>query len=150
MEIESARSIFKLIYKIGMILLTVMFASGAILAYVSATPANMLLLVSGIFAVLTLMAGVSIFKLDDRDKQAENYRQIGQEFRKLVKVSTNYGYAEPEVYRVDSATVEEAKRMAKDGAPIDDICRSIDLGHDGHDPAHKESFRKIVQAMIDN
>ena len=148
--IESARSIFKLIYKISMTLLTLMFASGAILAYVSATPANMLLLVSGILAILTLMAGVSIFKLDDRDRQAENYRQIGQEFRKLVKVSTSYAHAEPEVHRVDLATVEEAKRMAADGAPIDDICRSIDPGHDGHDPAHKEAFRKIVQAMIEN
>lgn len=148
--IESARSIFKLIYKIGMILLTVMLASGAILAYVSATPANMLLLVSGILAVLTLIAGLSISKLDDQDKQAETYREIGQDIRKLVKVSTNYGYAEPEVHRVDSATVEEAKRMAKDGAPIDDICRSIDPGHDGHDPAHKEAFRKIVQAMVEN
>jgi hypothetical protein len=148
--IESARSIFKLIYKIGMILLTLMLASGAILAYVRATPANMLLLISGILAILTLMAGLSISKLDDQDKRAESYRQIGQDIRKLVKVSTNYGYAEPEVHRVDLATVDEAKRMAKDGAPIDDICRSIDPGHDGHDPAHKEAFRKIVQAMIEN
>ena len=147
--IESARSIFKLIYKIGMILLTGMLASGSILAYVSATPANMLLLVSGIFAVLTLMAGVSIFKLDDRDRQAENYRQIGQEFRKLVKVSTSYSHSEPEVHRVDLATVEEAKRMAADGAPIDDVCKVIDPGHSGHDPAHQEAFRRTVQAMID-
>ena len=148
--IESARSIFKGIYKIGMILLTGILASAAILAYVNATPANMLLLVSGIFALLTLIAGLSISKLDDQDKQAETYREIGQDIRKLVKVSTNYGYAEPEIHRVDLAAVEEAKRMAKDGAPIDDICRSIDPGHDSHDPAHKEAFRKIVQAMIEN
>lgn len=148
--VESARTILKLIYKIGMILLTVMLASGAILAYVSATPANMLLLVSGILAVLTFIAGMSISKLDEQDKQAETYREIGQDIRKLIKVSTNYGYAEPEVHRVDSATVEVAKRMARDRAPIDDICRSIDPGHDGHDPAHKEAFRKIVQAMIEN
>ena len=147
--IESARSILKLIYKISMILLTVMLASGAILAYVNATPANMLLLVSGILAVLTLIAGLSISKLDDQDKQTETYRELGQDIRKLVKVSTNYGYAEPEVHHIDLATVEEAKRMASDGAPIDDICRSIDPGHDGHDPARKEAFRRIVLAMID-
>jgi hypothetical protein len=132
-----------------MILVTLMLAGGAIAAYVSATPGNMLLLVSGILAVLTLMAGASISKLDDQDRRAEGYRQIGQDIRKLVKISTSYAHAEPEVHRVDLATVEEAKRMAADGAPIDDICRAIDPGHDGHGPAHQEAFRRTVQAMVD-
>jgi len=147
--VESARRLFKLIYKIGMVLLTLMLASGAILAYAEHTPANQLLLISGILAILTLMAGLSISKLDDQDEQAESYRQLGQDIRKLVKVSTSYSHAEPEVHRIDLATVAQAKRMSSDGAPIDDICRAVDPGHDGHDPAYKEAFRKIVQAMID-
>lgn len=147
--VEDARRLFKLIYKIGMVLLALMLASGAILAYAGATPANGLLLISGILAVLTLIAGLSISKLEWQDEQAETYRQIGQDIRKLVKVSTSYSYAEPEVHRVDLATVAKAKRMASDGAPIDHICKEIDPGHDGHHPAHKEAFRKIVQAMID-
>ncbi|HVF36349.1 MAG TPA: hypothetical protein VNA29_00215 [Sphingomicrobium sp.] len=147
--IDSARSVFKLIYKVGMILITVMLAGGAILAYVNSTTANGLLLISGILGMLTLIAGLSITKLDDQDRQAETYRQIGVDFRKLVKVSTSYAHAKPEVHRVDLATVEKAKQMAADGAPIDDICRAIDPGHDGHDPAHQEAFRQIVQAMVD-
>jgi len=148
--LESARSLSKLIYKIGMILLTLMAAGGAILAFVNATPANGLLLISGILAVLTLMAGLSISKLDWQDEQAESYRETGQQIRNLIIRSTRHAYAEPEVHHVDAAAVEVAKRMASDGAPIDDICRTIDPGHDGNDPAHKEAFRRIVQAMIEN
>ncbi len=146
---ETARAWFKRIYKVGMILVTLMLGGGAALAYVSATPANGLLLISGILALLTLIAGLSITKLGDQDKQAETYRQIGQDFRRLVKVSTNRTYAEPEVHRVDPAALEQARRMDQEGASIDAICRLIDPGHDGHDPAHQAAFRKMVRAMLD-
>lgn len=146
---ELARSMLKLAYKAGMILLTLMLGAGAVLAFVNATTANGLLLVSGIFAMLTLIAGLSISRLDDQDRQAETYRQLGQDIRKLVKVSTHRVHAEPEVHRVDDAALEEARRMDRDGAPIDSICRLIDPGHDGHDPAHQEAFRKMVRAMLD-
>ncbi len=148
--LESSRSLFKLIYKIGMILVTMTFGGLAILAYMSATTANGLLLISGILAILTLIAGLSISKLDWRDQQAEAYREIGQDIRNLVKISTTRSYAEPEVHRVDIATLEEAKRMASEGAPLDEICRAVDPGFDGHDPAHQQAFRRIVQAMIEN
>ncbi|MEO5971893.1 MAG: hypothetical protein ABIP91_00805 [Sphingomicrobium sp.] len=148
-ELQSARSLFKLIYKVGMILVTLMLIIGAVAAYWVATPANQLLLISGILAILALISGLSITKLDWQDKQAETYRQLGQDIRNLVRVSTRHSYAEPEVYHVDAAMLDTAKRMASDGASIDDICKAIDPGHDGHDPAHKEAFRKVVEAMID-
>ena len=146
---ETARSLLKLIYKVGMIVLTLLLAAGSILAYVSATSANMLLLISGILALLTLIAGLSISKLDDQDKQAETYRQIGRDIRDLVKVSTSHSYVEPEVHRVDATMLETAKRMASDGLPVDAICLAIDPEHDSHSPAHKEAFRKVVKAMIE-
>ena len=146
---DKARNLFKLIYKVGMILVTLMLGAGAVLAYVNSTPANGLLLICGILALLTLIAGLSISKLDDQDRQAETYREIGQDIRKLVNVSTHRVYAEPEVHRVDMAALEEARRMDQDGASIDSICRLIDPGHDGHDPAHQEAFRKMVRAMLD-
>lgn len=146
---ETARSLFKRIYKIGMILVTVTLGGLAILAYVSATPANGLLLMSGILALLTLIAGLSITKLDDQDRQAETFRQVGQDIRNLVKVSTAHEYAEPEVHRVDLAVLEQARQMDQQGASIDAICGLIDSGHDGHDPAHREAFRKMVRAMLD-
>lgn len=146
---ETTRSLLKLIYKVGMIVLTLLLAAGSILAYVSATPANMLLLISGILALLTLIAGLSISKLDDQDRRADTYRQIGQDIRNLVKVSTTRSYSEPEVHRVDATMLETAKRMAADGLPIDAICRAIDPEHDSHLPAHKEAFRNVVKAMIE-
>lgn len=146
---ENARNLFKLIYKVGMILVTVMLGGGAVLAYVSATPGNGLLLISGILALLTLIAGLSISKLDDRDRQAETYREIGQDFRNLVKVSTHRVYSEPEVHRVDMAALEEARRLDREGASIDSICRLIDPGHDSNDPGHQQAFRKMVRAMLD-
>src|SRR5687767_2274273 len=147
--VDSARTLFKRIYKVAMILVTLAFGAGSVMTYVSATPGNGLLLVSGIFAWLTLMAGLSISKLDDRDRKAEIYGQIGRDIRNLVKVSTTRSYAGPEVHRVDMAALEVARRMDQDGASIDEICRVIDPGHDGHDPAHQEAFRKLVRAMLD-
>ena len=146
--LESARSLFKRIYKIGMILVTLTLGGLAVLAYLNATTANGLLLICGILAILTLIAGLSISKLDDQDRQAEAYRELGQGIRNLVKASTTIAYAEPEVHRVDAATLEDARRMASEGAPIDDICRAVDPGYDGHDPAHQQAFRRIVEAMI--
>lgn len=146
---DKARNLFKLIYKVCTILVTLMLGGGAVLAYVNSTPANGLLLVSGILALLTLMAGLSITKLDDQDRRAETYREIGQDLRNLVKVSTHHVHAEPEVHRVDMAALEEARRMDREGASIDAICSLIDPGHDGHDPAHREAFRKMVRAMLD-
>ena len=147
---DNARSLFKLIYKVGMIVVTLVLGGGAVLAYVSATPANGLLLVSGILALLTLIAGLSITKLDDQDRQAETYRQIGQDNRGLVKFSTHHVTVEPEVHRVDVAALEEARRMDREGASIDAICRLIDPGHDGNDPIHQSAFRKMVRAMLDD
>lgn len=146
---ESARSLFKLIYKVAMILVTLAFGAGAVLAYMSATPGNGLLLVCGILAFLTLFAGLSITKFDDQDKRAETYRQIGQDIRRLVKVSTHRSYSEPEVHRVDTLVLEQAREMDRQGASIDSICKLIDPGHDNHDPAHQEAFRKMVRAMLD-
>lgn len=148
--LENARSLFKLIYKVGMTMVTLLLGAGAVFAYVSATPGNGLLLVSGILALLTLMAGLSIPKLDWQDEQAESYRQIGQEIRGLVQVSTRHVHSDPEVYRLDATAVDDAKRMAGAGAPLDEICRRIDPGHDRHDHAHQEAFRRIVQSMIDS
>lgn len=147
--VDTARSLFKLIYKIGMILVTLMLAGGAILAYLNATTANGLLLIAGILAILTLMAGLSITKLDRQDEQAETYRQIGHDIRNLVSVSTTHTFAEPEVHRVDQAALEQARQMDQDGASIDAICRLIDPGHDGHHLTHQEAFRKMVRAMLD-
>ena len=146
---DNARNLFKLIYKVGMILVTLVLGGGAALAYASATPANGLLLISGILAVLTLIAGLSISKLDDRDKQAETYRQIGHDIRGLVKVSTHHVTAEPEVHRVDLAALDEARQMDQQGASIDAICCLIDPGHEGNDPIHQAAFRKMVRAMLD-
>ena len=146
--VDRARSLFKAIYKAGMILVTLTLAGLAILAYLSADSGNGLLLISGILALLTLIAGLSISKLDDMDARGETYRQIGGEIRNLVKVSTYQVQSEPEVYRVDAAGLEDARRMASEGVPIDDICRAIDPAHGEHDPLHQQAFRKIVQAMI--
>jgi hypothetical protein len=148
--LNSARNLFKLIYKIGMIVVTLMLGGVAILAYANSTPGNGLLLVCGILALLTLMAGLSITKLDDQDEQAETYQKIGDEIRTFIQRSTKTVYTEPEVHHVDVAAVERARRMARSGSPIDAICRTIDPNHDSHGPAHREAFRKIVQAMVDN
>jgi hypothetical protein len=145
---ENTRNVLKLIYKIGMIVLTLMLAGVTILAFTNATTGNGLALWGGILAVFTLIAGLSISKLDWQDERAESYRQLGHEIRHGINLSTSYTFADPEVHHVDATTLDTAKRMASEGAPIDDICRTIDPEHDGHLPVHQEAFRRVVQAMI--
>lgn len=164
------RSMLKRIYRSLMIFVTLALGVGAFLAYWYATPGNGLLLVSAILAILTLMAGLSINKLEWRDEQAETYRGIMDDVRSRFGglqvnrgsqpggtatftfgggMPVNVDYAEPEVHRVDNEMVAEAKRMTTEGAPIDDICRMVDPGHDRNDPIHQEAFRRIVRAMIE-
>lgn len=164
------RETLKRIYRITMIGVTVVFGIATAAAYFSATSGNGLLLVAMIMAVLTLMAGLSIFKLDWQDEEAKAYRGIAQDLitrfgrpqlsdgiGAIARPGTGgdsrfqftFQVAEPEVHRVDAAGLDDAKRMAAAGAPIDDICRSIDPDHEGHDAAHQEAFRKIVRAMIE-
>lgn len=156
---------FKLVYKWLMILVTCGFVIGAVAAWWVATPANQLLLVSGILAVLALITGLSISKYDRRDRRFEALGDVRDDIRESLRsleiaphgiskvmfgnggISVNY--AEPEVHKVDMAQLAEAKQMAADGKPIDDICRAIDPAHDRNDPVHQEAFRKLVQAMID-
>jgi hypothetical protein len=164
-----ARETLKLIYKVTMIVVTAALAAGAVAAWWYATPANGLLLVAGILAILTLIAGLSINKLEWQDQQAEGYREIADDIRTglgqlrsvrgagsdgMVKFSfgtvpVDVEVAEPEVHRVDPAMLDEAKRMAAAGAPIDNICRTIDPAHDSHEPVHQEAFRRVVRAMIE-
>jgi hypothetical protein len=143
-------NLLKLIYKILMIVVTLVVGAAAIFAFAKATPGNGLDLVGGILAVFTLIAGLSISKLDWQAERAESYRQLGHEIRHGINLSTSYTFADPEVHRVDATMLDTAKRMASDGAPIDDICRTIDPEHDGHLPVHQEAFRRVVQTMITN
>jgi hypothetical protein len=143
------REALKLIYRNLMILITAALGLGTIAAWWYATPGNGLLLVSGILAILTLIAGLSINKLEWQDRHAETFAGIVRDMRFLKDDAVSIQYAEPEVHRVDAAGLDDAKRMAAAGAPIDDICRAIDPEHDRHDPAHQEAFRKIVRAMIE-
>jgi hypothetical protein len=155
------RDIFKLIYKVVMIIATVGLVLFAYVLYRTATPGNGQLLVSGIVAILALMAFLSINRLDWQDEQAETYRSILDDMRTRFPVSIQFGgaanpsaigtvsFADPEVHRVDTAMVDEAKRLMSEGKPIDEICRMIDPGHDTHDPAHQEAFRRVVRAAIE-
>ena len=146
---DRARDWFKRVYKVIMILVTVTFGGFGIFAYANATPANGLLLIAGILGFLTLIAGLSINKLEWQDERGEAYRQVGQDMRNLLKISTHHISAEPEVHRVDMAALEEARRLDQQGASIDAICRLIDPAYDGHDPIHQGAFRKMVRAMLD-
>lgn len=159
------RDVVKLIYKVGMTIITLTLVGLAYLAWRDATPANQLLLIAGILGVLALISGLSITKLDDRDKRAATYRSLLDDVRKHAKASVRFAepgmadgatrlggisvsFAEPEVHHVGATAVAEAKAMDMAGAPIDEICRTIDPGHDQHDEVHQEAFRRIVRAMI--
>jgi hypothetical protein len=141
------RETFKLIYKILMILVTIGLAIGAAAAWWYATPGNGLLLIAGILAILTLLSGLSIKKLEWQDQQTRQFASIVDDMRSNVKLS--FSHSDPEVHLVDNAAFNRAKAMAASGEPIDEICRMIDPGHDRHDPAHQEALRRVVTAMID-
>jgi hypothetical protein len=157
----------------GMMAVTLGLAAGAFAAWWYSTPANGLLLIAGILGLLTIIAGLSISKLEDQDRQAETYRSIFHEMRERLPVSIRFGTTEsgaadidtlqwtthdapvsvripePEVHRVVAAMLGEAMRMAAEGRDIDDICRVIDPQFDARDSAYQSAFRKLAQAMID-
>ena len=162
------RETLKLIYKAGMTAVTAALAIGAVAAWWYSTPGNGLLLVAGILGILALITGLSISKLDDQDARADTYRGILDDIRthvgelKTVRpgpdgtVKFSFGtsapvtvdHAEPDVHRVDEATLEEARRMASEGRPIDEICRVVDPQFDARDPAYQAAFRKLTETMI--
>ncbi|HXG81345.1 MAG TPA: hypothetical protein VNJ05_06050 [Sphingomicrobium sp.] len=164
---EDVRQLFKAIYKAVMILVTVAFAIGAVAAWWYSTPANQLMLVAGILAILTLIAGLSINKLEWQDERAGTLRSIIDDFREKSPVTLSFGqggkmqlgikdganvsvqYAEPEVHRVDKTLLAEARDMHRRGEPIEAICRLIDPAFDGHDEMHQQAFRRMVQAMLE-
>jgi len=170
------RDLLKNIHKALSILVFLFLTGLAFLAYRESTAANGLLLVASVLGVLALIAFLSIDKAEEQDRRAENLHNIIRDVHSLARpglrfgkrgradeggtavgtVSWSYGtapitaeFAGPEVHRIDSATVEEARRMADEGASIDDICRMIDPGHDGNDRFHQEAFRRLVSAMLD-
>ena len=173
----SARDILKLIYKLGMIATTLTLAGLAYVAYVSSTAGTGDVLLSILLGGLAVYALLSIPKLDWQDERAGVYRGIFDDMRTRFPLDVKFAgageappgpaspnaeqwptgtggpisvnFAEPEVHRVDAGMVDEAKRMAREGRQIDDICRLIDPGHDRHDSFHQQALRRIVQAMID-
>lgn len=155
---EDLRQAFKTIYKSVMILVTAALVVGAGAAFWYGDEANGLWLVGGIAAILALIAGLSIDKLDRQDEQAEALRSIVDDIRSKVRVTHDHveptfkvsqSFAEPEVHRVDMALLAEAREMDRRGEPIDDICRRIDPAFDGHDEMHQAAFRRMVRAMLD-
>lgn len=146
--VEEFRQAFKTIYKAGMILVTAGFVTGAAAAWWYSTPANQLMLIAGILAILALISGLSIDKLDRQDEQAATIRSIVDDVGSLVRRSVRYDFAEPEVHRVDQPLLDEVRDMQARGEPIDAICRRIDPGFDGHGDMHQEALRRMVRAML--
>lgn len=164
---EDLRQLLKTVYKAGMILVTAVLVVGAAAAWWYSTPANQLLLIAGILAILALITGLSINKLEWQDEQAEALRSIVDDIRDKSPVMLSFGeggrmqwglkpggaasvdYAEPEVHRVDEAQLAEAREMAARGEPIDAICRRIDPAFDSHDEMHRQVLRRMVQAMLE-
>ena len=158
------RDILELIHRTAMTFVTLVLAGGSVLAWWHSTPANGLLLVAGMLALLALIAGLSIVRRGFSDAESETIRQMVDAagavepenkaalIRQLMRgkpVTVNVHTAEPEVYRIDALTVEEAKRLADEGRPIDEVCRAVDPEFDSRDEMHKQAFRRLVQTMVE-
>lgn len=155
--------IFRTVYRTLMALVTLGFLAAAFLAYWHSTPANGMLLVAGLLFVIAILTGLSISTHDDRHRRILAERETldracslfsgNLRFGKAIRgqpAGLHFETAEPEVHSMDMAAVDEAKRMAADGASLDDICRYVDPGFDGRDMLYREAFRRMVQTMIDH
>lgn len=173
----SVRDVLKLIYKLGVLAAALTLGALAYLAYAGSTAGSGDVLLSIVLGVLALLALLSVPRLDWQDEQAEIYRGIFDDMRTRFPLEVKFAgtpesppgaapqgggqwtigtgapvsvrHGEPEVHRVDASMVDKARRMASEGAPIDDICRMIDPGHDRDDSFHQQALRRIVQAMIE-
>ena len=141
------RRLLRSFYKVAMTLVTLGFVAGALLAWLAATPGNGLLLVSLILGWAALMTGLSIGKYDRQDYAAETYREIVDEIASTVQVATSL--AEPEVRVMDGDAVARAKRMARDGKPLDEICRAVEPGYAAWSAPMQRAFQEVMRQVID-
>lgn len=159
------REAFNLIHRTVMMFVTVVLVGGAVLAWWYSTPGNGLLLIAGILGLLGLMSGLSIFRsevIDDAEAETirrmiDVARDIGpsekaaaiQQLMRGETATISVHHSDPEVHRVDTDMLAEAKRMAAEGASIDDICRVVDDEFDRRDELYQEAFRRLVRTMIE-
>ena len=167
------RQALLLIRGIGMIAAALVLGGLAYLSYATATPGNGQLLMTGILAILAIMAVLAIPTRQIEDELATGRRSPSDQLQPRFPMSLLFGsggkmvgsgtiqwsategtpttihFAEPEVHRMDGDMLDEAKRLAAQGAPIDEICRMIDPDHDRHDPMHQEVFRRMVRAAVE-
>lgn len=141
------RQFLKTVYKILMFMVATFLFAGAFFSWQAATPANQLLLVSGILALLSLMAFLSIGKLDRQDITAEEYRNLLGDLLDKVQVSTSF--SAPQVQRIDSDTLRRAQQKFQDGTALDDVCRSINGDFDSWDKAQQKTFQQVLKAAIE-
>lgn len=140
------RQYLVMVHKVLTLMLALALFGGAVIAWWVATPGNGLLLVALILFTLALIGFLSIGKYDRQQQRAEEWRNVWEDFTSKVNVVTSH--ANPEVHMMDHKAVATARRMAADGASLDDICRATERKFSSWDEPRREAFRRVMKAML--
>ena len=140
------RQYLVMVYNVLTLIAALTLLGGAIAAWWVATPGNGLLLVALILAVLALIGFLSIGKYDRQQRRAEEWRGAWDDLASKINVVTSH--ADPDVHVMDGKAVATARRMAADGASLDDICRATERKFSSWDEPRREAFRRVMQAML--
>jgi hypothetical protein len=68
----------------------------------------------------------------------------------MSKVHVSTAAAPPQVHRMDKAMLAHVKRMAAEGASLDDICKMVDPRYPNWDDVQRTAFRQLIRAVIDS
>lgn len=133
-------------YKVLTLTAALALLAGTILAYRAATPGNGLLLLALILGGLSIIAFLSIDKLDRQESEAKTYSGIVDDLLSQVQVSTLH--AKPTVYSIDEQGLARAREMSRQGASLDEICRAISDDYAAWPPQQQEAFQRVMQAVL--
>lgn len=144
---RDAGRLLRRLYKLLMSLAALALLAAAGVAYRAATPGSGLVLLALLLGVLALIAFFSIDKLDRREQAARVYREIWQDLRRKVTVTTVH--APPVVHVVDRDGIARARQLRRDGATLDAICRAIASDYPAWTPQEQEAFQDVMRAVLE-
>lgn len=131
-------------YKVTMSAVTLVLFAATVFTFMSATVANGLGLVGGMLAIFTVVAAVSINKLDRQRAHAAFWQDMIQV--DLVQGPRVAGSTE--VHHIDAELFATARRMKDSGATITAICSAMDPHYSTWGTLRQAAFRGLVKAML--
>ncbi|HEU5285434.1 MAG TPA: hypothetical protein VFU20_02855 [Sphingomicrobium sp.] len=157
------RIVLRNIYRALSALIVGFLLVGTVFTYLAATPANGLLLISGILAVLTLITFLQVLNFDrkmerraDPADRNDLMRTISDDLAEKIEaglrgdVPVRWHVGAPEVYEIGEEDFARARAMLDEGMQIDEICRDLDGEYAGWSEPRQRAYQGLIRTALDH